>query len=131
MARMTKAERDMAEASQLAAEWSEFRSEFPNRVMKLMFGFMSAQSVGGPFSVRMDWDRPNVYQFVSHQDWDELFELYAPGTEQDWGLVTAFNNAERAVERFQEKMAEIRRVENLRRVALAKLSDEEREALGV
>jgi len=129
MARQTAAERKAQLAEQQAKDLAEFNKDLMQRNLELL---AKATQLGG-------FDFGVTQQLEFNVTWTDEYNhreravLFTEVTEHRflWPAREAFDNLERAVEAEVERRAEEQRRRELRQSALNKLSDEERQALGV
>lgn len=128
MAKETKAEREARMANELAAEWAEFVAAYPTRFAALMFAYMDLSHVG--FQVRkIDAE---TYEFTRHEYLYRQFTLkVTPPANYSYETTDAVETLEAALADYAREEAEAQRRYQVKQAALAKLSKEERELLGV
>jgi hypothetical protein len=119
----TKVEAEARRAREADAEYAEFVQSYPVRFVALMFNFMDTPG----FSVkRVDAE---TYEFNSNES--EWWLRVSPPINRNWETVTAMEDAEHAFAQYAADRAEESRQMMVRSTALAKLTAEERELLGV
>lgn len=130
MAKETKAERQLREEAAADLQYNEFKQTYHNRFASAMFMFMNLSHEG--FSVSEG--NPGTYVFTRYEKdaWNGVLHLPATLPEfQDWALMTALTEVEEMFRAYMKEKAEAERKSLVRQTALAKLSKEERELLGV
>jgi len=132
MARETKAQREAREAAEHQAAWDKFREEYPQRFAKVLFAFTRLDVSGAhlesePYQV--DQLDEETYAFV-HDYTDATLKVTAP-VNQVWDVLYTLERLEGCVESYDRARAEEQRKADVRKAALWKLTDEEREVLGL
>lgn len=132
MARETKAQREAREAAERQEAWDRFREEYPQRFAEVLFEYtrltVSCEQAGGcPYQVvQMDSE---TYRFV--HGWSDYALKVTVPVNQNWEALYALESIERDVQDYYDEVAEVERRDTVKRDALAKLNDEERELLGL
>lgn len=127
MAKETKTEREARTAQEQATAWAEFVAAYPTRFAALMFAYMDT---AGDFQVRkLDAE---TYEFTRHEHLYRNFQLKAtPPENYNHSTVDAMETLEGALADYAREQAEAQRRYTVKLNALAKLSKEERELLGL
>lgn len=120
MTRMTAAERRAREAEQQAAELAQLEADYRPRLMAFL---EQASELNCEIEVS-----DGAFQVTDHDDCNNTWRL-DPGYSM--GSLAALNWAESELEEKLERRREAERLIQVRKTALAKLSDEERAALGL
>jgi hypothetical protein len=109
-------------------EWAEFTAAYPANFANLIFEYMGLYYAG--FRVRkIDSDTYNFNR--EDYSWKEFTLQVVPPKSYTWEYINDFDNAYKTLADYAAEKAEERRRESVRMAALAKLSKEERELLGV
>jgi hypothetical protein len=127
MARETKAERAEREAVDRDNEWNLFRDSYPTRFSALMFSYFDNAHAG--FQVkRLDAE---TYSFSCSNHFDSFDLKVTPPANFNYETMFAMEQAESALEDYAKEVAEANRRYQVKTAALAKLSKEEKELLGL
>jgi hypothetical protein len=136
MAKMTKAERQAAEASAYQQNWNEFRASYPERFANLLyeFGKLGAGAVAGAnFKVERLGHLTYLFKEVNYPVEAKLYVTLPEEYQPDY--IWEFETIERVVAEYYAKVAEADRQYRVRRDALEKvrstLSSEELKLLGL
>ncbi len=124
-----RALREREEQARTAEVWTQFGATYHERMMAAMWRFMTTPSY---FSVARKDEGSKVYVFLSNVGFESENELpvHLP-QHYDWELISALEQVERDLERYDEQQREQERLAKVRRDALAKLSSEELSVLGI
>lgn len=127
--RLTATQRREQAAALVQAEqaqaWEVFKAEYPVRFANLMYQYMSLSYEN--FNVnRLDAE---TYTFSRNRTEETL--KVTPPVNFDWEYKYSLETVEREVQRLEEERAEAERERLFRANALAKLTLEERRALGL
>ena len=121
MARMTKAQREAAQEATRVEQENQLRAEYPTRLMKALSRATELQFV---LSVVND-------SFVVTDPSERYPELFTMSYEYNVAAEQQLYNLELELKLKYAEFVEKERRQQVRANALAKLSDEERELLGV
>ena len=121
MSRMTKAQREAAEKAARVEQEKQLRAEYPTRLMKALSRATELQFI---LSVVDD-------AFVVTDPSERYPELFTMGYEYSAAAEQHLYNFELELKFKYAEFVEKQRRQQVRASALAKLSDEERELLGV
>lgn len=129
MARETAAEKrvrlEQERAERDARVWAEFTATYPVRFANVLFKYMELHY--DRFYVKKLDDE--TYQF--ERDYTDETLKVTPPANYDWEYFNALDSVETAVREYYEEKQEAERKYAVRRAALAKLTAEEKELLGV
>jgi hypothetical protein len=128
MAKETKAERAAREEFEAEVSYQNFVREYPARFVAVMYEYLTREHAG--FRVhKLDAE---TYSF-SREDYSySNRELkVAPPANRNWEAVEALEEVEHYLADYARELAEENRKFMVKQTALAKLSKEERELLGV
>lgn len=129
MARETAAEKrarmEQERAERDARVWTEFTAQYPVRFANVLFKFMELSYA--QFSVRKVDDE--TYEF-EHNFTNEQLSV-TPPVNYDWEVLNNLDRLEAEVREHYEELEEENRKRQARVTALAKLTTEERELLGL
>ena len=114
-----------AEAVERAAEWAEFTAQYPTRFANLLFQYMSLSHEGFDV-VKIDNE---TYEFKRNY-LSEVLKV-TPPVNFNWEYKYSVESVEQVVKKLEEERAEAERERLFRANALAKLTLEERRALGL
>jgi len=131
MARETAAERKNREAMAVIAEYARVKAEYPVRLMSLMAEY---EYIPG-FTFKKD-DERNVDHdpatcFLFSIDNAKSFAYRLPAEMVEWNNYYDLESAEQEVKEYFNNLAEEERKYNVKVAAMAKLTAEERELLGL
>lgn len=110
--------------------WKEFKAEYPSKFAALIFDFFKFSAT----DYNLDVVRTeNNYEFCWGAGWNrKSVDLQpVPPEDYDWEYLQAFREAEAAIQEERDRIAEADRKQRLRQAALNKLTDEEKQALGL
>lgn len=127
--RETAAERRAREAANRQEHevrvWAEFTAQYPKRFAALLFAYADLDYA--EFRVKKLDDE--TYEF-SHKYTDVTLKV-TPPLNYVWDVMNNLESAEYELKEYQEEVAEEERKYAVKQAALAKLSKEERELLGL
>ena len=128
MAKETKAERAVREEAEAVVAWAIFVQEYPTRFAAVMFD--AAVKHNDVLTVSKLDDE--TYSFSrENENWSDVALKATPPVNRDWEVLYLVEKAEQLVKNRQTELDEENRKYHARQTALAKLSKEERELLGV
>jgi hypothetical protein len=128
MAKETAKERKEREEAASELLFAKTKAEYPKRLMRAMANYAALPD----FSFTADLTLEDNYAFSPPEDiswWDARFLL--PAEMKEWEDFYNLETVESYVFKYAEARAEEERKYEMRKAALAKLSKEERELLGI
>ena len=131
--RKTKAEKEAEQiaiqAANNAADWENFKSEYPTRFAALLFDFHKFGATDYNLNVVRTGDN---YEFCWGAGWERKSVDLKPTVpdEYDWEYLYSIEKAESAIKEERDRIAEAERKQRIRAEALSKLTEEERQVLG-
>jgi hypothetical protein len=128
MAKETKAERAIREEEEAVIAWWKFSQEYPTRFAALMFNVAVIHNDVLDV-VKLDAETYKFYK--DGESWSETELKTTPPLNRDWEVLYDLEAAEQLVNNREMELDEEERKNCARQAALAKLSKEERELLGV
>lgn len=125
-----QAEAAIARRDEQKKEWEEFKAEYPTRFAALLYDFHKFGATDYNLNVVR---AENNYEFCWGAGWNRKSVDLEPTTpvEQNWQYLYNLEEAEAAIQEERDRLAEAERKQQLRQAALNKLSDEEKQALGL
>lgn len=124
MVRETAKQRREREEAEVSARIAEEKAAYPTRLMEALH---RASNHTAEIAVGK-----NLKFVVSYVDeWGDKQQIFLPTTVDNHLDMWHLNELTRVLDRKDEEVAEAKRVAELRKNAIAKLTDEEREILGV
>jgi hypothetical protein len=128
MVKETKAEQLHNAELEAEVSYQKFVREYPARFVAAMYEYLTLEYAG--FRVhKLDAE---TYNFsVEGERWSDCELKVAPPANRNWEVVEALESVERGLLRYAAEQAEANRQYAVKQAALAKLSKEERELLGV
>lgn len=124
MVRETAKQRREREEAEVSAKIAEEKAAYPTRLMEALHraSCHTAEIAVGK----------NLKFVVSYVDeWGDKQEIFLPTTVETHLEMWPLNELTRVLDRKDVEVAEAKRVADLRKNAIAKLTDEEREILGI
>jgi hypothetical protein len=128
MAKMTKAEQLHNAELEAEASYQKFVCEYPVRFVAAMFAYLQLDHAG--FRVKkLDAE---TYSFSCEDySYSDRELTVTPPANRNWETVNALEEVEHYLADYARELAEANRQYAVKQAALAKLSKEERELLGV
>lgn len=128
MAKETKAERAVREELESEVAWQKVVREYPTRFAALMFD-AAVKHNDVLIVARLDAE---TYRFGREDEtWSDIVLKTTAPANRDWEVLYELEKAEQLVKNREAELDEANRKYHARQTALAKLSKEERELLGV
>ncbi len=134
MARFTKEEKLAMETMAVQGAWNEFRANYQERFVALMYEYMTLQYQNEGFSVKKLGENSYLFKGEVHYNVEHALMATLP-EEPVRNYVWDFEQVEGMAQTYREREAEALRQANVKREAMAKvratLSAEELQLLGL
>jgi len=122
MPRMTKEQLAELQQAEQARTWAEFVQNYPYRFSAMLYQYLKRNKT-------VEQVEPALYRFET--EWQSVVLPVVPSAEYNYETISSLETVEREIELALEREREELRQSQVRLAALAKLSDEERELLGL
>jgi hypothetical protein len=122
MPRMTKEQLAELQQSEQTRTWVEFVQNYPYRFSAMLYQYPKRNKT-------VEQVEPALYRFET--EWQSVVLPVVPSAEYNYETISSLETVERELELALEKEREELRQHQVRLAALAKLSNEERELLGL